>query len=109
MKPDLVDTAFTGPGVPALIPCEVGTVDRFVIHRSAPVMRDVVISPVLKPPDDVQRTLSAYAQARQIQAGASKREQRAARTAHERATAYALQQPQGLGLLFPGLRPKAQR
>lgn len=69
----------------------------------------VVSSPALQPPTDVQRTLSAYAQARQIQAGADKRERAKARTAHERATAYALQQPQGLGMLFAGLRPKGQR
>lgn len=31
------------------------------------------------------------------------------RTAKEMARAFALQQPQGLGLLFPGLRPKGQR
>ncbi len=31
------------------------------------------------------------------------------RTAKEMARAFAIQQPQGLGLLFPGLRPKGQR
>lgn len=36
-------------------------------------------------------------------------EQRRLRTLKEQALASALQQPQGLGLLFAGLRPKSQR
>jgi hypothetical protein len=34
---------------------------------------------------------------------------RVKRTTQEMARAFALQQPQGLGFLFPGLRPRSQR
>ncbi len=36
-------------------------------------------------------------------------EAKAQRAAHEQQVARALQQPQGLGFLFAGLRPKGQR
>lgn len=42
-------------------------------------------------------------------AAADEKLTRQRRTEHERRVALALQQPQGLGFLFPGLRPKNQR
>lgn len=70
-----------------LIPCEVGIVDRFRIKTTPP---------------EVQATISANARLREKQ-------QHAARTREEMRRAFALQQPQGLGLLFPGLRPRNER
>ena len=51
----------------------------------------------------------AFAEVRVALAQGDKVKARKQRTAHELALAFAIQQPQGLGLLFPGLRPKGQR
>ncbi len=51
----------------------------------------------------------AFAEVRKALDRGDEIEARKQRTAHELALAFALQQPQGLGFLFPGLRPKGQR
>lgn len=63
---------------------------------------DTVSADGMRPPTDVRDTLKAMVEN-------DRKAQHAARSREEMRRAFALQQPQGLGLLFAGLRPKGQR
>ena len=81
--------------VSEMIPVEIGEIERFNIVTSPRQATDVEVR--------------AFTEVRVALAQGDKIEARKQRTAHEMALAFAIQQPQGLGLLFPGLRPKGQR
>jgi hypothetical protein len=79
------------------------------MSRRTPLPRHQVAPPRLVARTATPEEAQVFADARRAMGEADERIRHQQRSDHERRVARAIAQPQGLGLLFAGLRPRGQR